>query len=64
MHQTRKGNEWCFEMKYHIGVDVGTGYVHAVTTTPANAHDISYTIFRYPFFDVVFFQDRRWDWLR
>ena len=27
MHQTKKGNEWHFGMKAHIGVDAGTGYV-------------------------------------
>ena len=41
MHQTKKGNEWRFGMKCHIGVDAGTGYVHAVTATPANVHDIT-----------------------
>lgn len=39
MHQVRKGNEWHFGMKVHIGVDAGTGYVHTITGTPANAHD-------------------------
>ena len=41
MHQTKKGNEWHFGMKAHIGVDAGTGYVHSVTVTAANAHDIT-----------------------
>jgi IS5 family transposase len=41
MHQTKKGNEWYFGMKAHIGVDAGTGYVHTVTATSANAHDIT-----------------------
>jgi len=36
MHQTRKGNQWYFGMKAHIGVDAGTGYVHSVTCTAAN----------------------------
>ena len=36
MHQTRKGNQWYFGMKAHIGVDAGTGYVHTVTVTAAN----------------------------
>ena len=40
MHQTRKGNQWYFGMKAHIGVDAGTGYVHAVTCTGANTHDL------------------------
>jgi IS5 family transposase len=41
MHQTKKGNEWHFGMKAHVGVDAGTGYVHSVTATSANAHDIT-----------------------
>ena len=40
MHQTRKGNQWYFGMKAHIGVDAGTGYVHTVTATAANVHDL------------------------
>jgi IS5 family transposase len=40
MHQTKKGNQWYFGMKAHIGVDAGTGYVHAVTCTAANVHDL------------------------
>lgn len=40
MHQTKKGNEWKFGMKCHIGVDAGTGIVHTITATPANVHDI------------------------
>ena len=36
MHQTRKGNEWHFGMKAHIGVDAETGLVHGVRATPAN----------------------------
>lgn len=40
MHQTRKGNQWYFGMKAHIGADAGTGYVHTVTATAANVHDL------------------------
>ena len=40
MHQTKKGNQWYFGMKAHIGVDAGTGYVHSVTVTAANIHDL------------------------
>ena len=40
MHQTKKGNQWYFGMKAHIGVDAGTGYVHSLTATPANVHDL------------------------
>lgn len=41
MHQTRKGNQWHFGMKAHIGVDSETGIVHSMSTTAANAHDIT-----------------------
>ncbi|MGB8382466.1 MAG: IS5 family transposase [Dermatophilaceae bacterium] len=40
MHQTKKGNQWYFGMKAHIGVDAGTGLVHTVTCTAANIHDL------------------------
>lgn len=40
MHQTKKGNEWFFGMKAHIGVDVESGLVHTVTTTSANVSDV------------------------
>jgi len=39
MRQTRKGNQWYFGMKAHIGVDARTKLIHSVATTPANAHD-------------------------
>ncbi len=41
MHQTKKGNQWHFGMKAHIGVDVDSGLVHTVTTTPANESDVA-----------------------
>jgi IS5 family transposase len=41
VHQTKKGNQWHFGMKAHIGVDTDSGLVHTVTTTEANAHDIT-----------------------
>jgi IS5 family transposase len=41
MHQTKKGNQWHFGMKAHIGVDADSGLVHTVTTTAANAHDVT-----------------------
>ncbi len=41
MHQTKKGNEWRFGMKCHIGVDSGTGIVHTIIATSANTHDIT-----------------------
>jgi IS5 family transposase len=34
MHQTKKGRQWYFGMKAHIGVDERTGLVHTVTSTP------------------------------
>src|SRR5690349_17412581 len=40
MHQTKKGNQWHFGMKAHIGVDADSGLVHTVTTTPANETDV------------------------
>ena len=40
MKQTKKGNEWHFGMKAHIGADAGTGMVHSVSFTAANVHDI------------------------
>jgi IS5 family transposase len=43
MHQTKKGNQWYFGMKAHIGVDAGTGYTHSVTATAANVHDLDET---------------------
>ena len=44
MHQTKKGNEWKFGMKCHIGVDAGSGLVHTMTVTAANTHDITQTV--------------------
>ena len=39
MHQTRKGQQWYFGMKLHIGVDSRTGLAHSAAVTPANVHD-------------------------
>lgn len=39
MHQTRKGNQWHFGMKVHIGVDSKSGLTHSASVTPANVHD-------------------------
>ncbi len=39
MHQTRKGQQWYFGMKMHIGVDSRTGLVHSAAVTAANVHD-------------------------
>jgi len=39
MHQTKKGNQWYFGMKAHIGVDAETKLVHSVEATAANVAD-------------------------
>ena len=41
MHQTKKGNQWHFGMKAHTGVDADTRIVHSMSTTAANAHDVT-----------------------
>ena len=41
MHQTKKGNEWHFGMKAHIGVDAESGLVHTVVATAANVSDVT-----------------------
>jgi transposase, IS5 family len=43
MRQTKKGNQWHFGMKAHIGVDVTSGVVHTLTGTAANEADINQT---------------------
>jgi IS5 family transposase len=39
MHQTRKGQQWYFGMKLHIGVDSQLGMAHSAVVTAANVHD-------------------------
>lgn len=39
MHQTKKGNQWHFGMKAHIGVDSRNKLIHSVVATAANTHD-------------------------
>ena len=39
MHQTRKGQQWYFGMKAHVGMDSKTKIIHAVVATAANVHD-------------------------
>ena len=39
MHQTRKGQQWYFGMKLHIGVDSQSGLAHSAEVTAANVHD-------------------------
>lgn len=41
MHQTKKGNQWHFGMKAHIGVDAESGLVHMVIGTAANVADVT-----------------------
>lgn len=43
MHQTKKGNQWCFGMKAHIGADRDSKLVHTVVVTAANVADITKT---------------------
>jgi len=40
MHQTKKGKQWFFGLKTHIGVDSKEGHVHSVTTSAANVSDV------------------------
>ena len=41
MKQTKKGNQWYFGMKAHIGVDAHSGLVHSVVGTAASVHDVT-----------------------
>ena len=41
MHQTKKGNQWYFGIKAHIGVDADSGLVHTVIGTAANVNDVT-----------------------
>ena len=43
MHQTKKGNEWHFGMKAHIGADADSGLVHSLHATAANEGDVAHT---------------------
>lgn len=40
MHQSKKGNQWYFGMKAHIGVDAESGLVHTVCSTAGNVNDV------------------------
>ena len=42
-HSVKKGSEWHFGFKAHIGVDKDTGIVHTVVATAANVHDVEVT---------------------
>ena len=39
MHQVKKGKQWHFGMKIHVGTDSKTGLVHSASITAANVHD-------------------------
>lgn len=39
MHQTKKGNQWYFGMKAHVGADTQTKLIHSVVASAANVHD-------------------------
>ena len=41
MRQVKKGNQYHFGMKLHLGVDARSGVVHSFSTTPANVHDVT-----------------------
>jgi transposase, IS5 family len=43
MKQTKKGNQWYFGFKSHVGVDAESGLIHSVETTAANVHDVTMT---------------------
>ena len=53
MHQTRKGQQWYFGMKLHIGVDSQSGLAHSAIVTPANVHD------KHPLPDLLHGQEQR-----
>jgi IS5 family transposase len=52
-HQTRKGQQWYFGMKLHIGVDSQSGLAHSAVVTPANIHD------KHPLPELLHGQERR-----
>ena len=53
MHQTRKGQQWYFGMKLHIGVDSQSGLAHSAVVTAANIHD------KHPLPDLLHGNERR-----
>lgn len=53
MHQTRKGQQWYFGMKMHIGVDSRSRLVHSAVVTAANTHD------KHPLPDLLHGNERR-----
>lgn len=53
MRQTRKGQQWYFGMKLHIGVDSQSGLAHSAVVTSANVHD------KHPLPDLLHGEERR-----
>ena len=53
MHQTRKGQQWYFGMKLHIGVDSQTGLTHSAVVIVAKVHD------KHPLVDLLHGNERR-----
>lgn len=53
MHQARKGQQWYFGMKMHIGVDSQSGLAHSAVVTAANVHD------KHPLPDLLHGNERR-----
>ena len=53
MHQTKKGQQWYFGMKLHIGVDSQSGLAHSAVVTAANVHD------KHPLPDLLHGQEQR-----
>ena len=41
MHRSKKGNQWYFGMKIHVGADANSGLAHTVSVTAANEADVS-----------------------
>ena len=41
MHQTKKGNQWYFAIKVHIGVGDASGLIHSAQTISTNVHDLT-----------------------
>jgi len=41
MYQTKKGSQWYFGMKTHIGVDAESGLTHTIVATAANVNDVT-----------------------
>lgn len=55
MHSVKKGNQWYFGMKVHIGVDDTLGLIHSLKTTSAEVHDIAMA-------DQLLHGDEQWVW--